>query len=173
MIQLVIILAIVFIVLTVLIFIMRKIKGVVISLLLALISLVGIVVYVLVVPESDLSVWVTENIAGSIAFDSEDVVDSGKPIWETKYDILSTDKTVDEAQQPINFVYDSNILDTLQNTNISELSDSFNSFILDRVCAIAASKLSEANKEYRIEFKDSYFVISIEESFVYAQLIKI
>ena len=66
-----IVLGLVFIGLLILAFLIRKIKGLLITILLAIGLLICGVVFVLVVPTNPVSIWVTENIAGATVVDSD------------------------------------------------------------------------------------------------------
>ena len=81
-----IVLGLVFIGLLILAFLIRKIKGLLITILLAIGLLIGGVVFVLAVPANPVSIWVTENIAGATVVDSNDKYRDGETIWSLDID---------------------------------------------------------------------------------------
>lgn len=88
-------LLIVFVVLVLLIALLRKIKGALITLVTAAALLIGFVSYVLAVPTSSVSIWVTQNVASAVTIDSANKYDSGDVIY--KWDIYSVEEKAEEG----------------------------------------------------------------------------
>ena len=147
----------VFIGLLILAFLIRKIKGLLITILLAIGLLIGGVVFVLAVPANPVSIWVTENIAGATVVDSNDKYRDGETIWSLDID----DST--EPELPT-FEYKN-----LNGINFDELSSKITTFITKRAIRTATSL---STSEYTLQFQDSYLIVRAEESSLQAEIVK-
>ena len=141
-----IILGLIFIGLLILAFLIRKIKGLLITILLAIALLIGGVVFVLAVPTNPVSIWVTENIAGATVVDSDNKYSDDEIIWSLDIG----DST--EHELPT-FEYKN-----WNEINFDELSSEITTFITKRAIRTA---LSLSTNEYTLQFQDSYLIIKI------------
>lgn len=152
-----IVLGLVFIGLLVLAFLIHKIKGLLIAILLAIGLLIGGVVFVLAVPTNPASIWVTENIAGATVVDSDNKYRSGETIWSL------------EIENSTNSELPTFECENWDEINFDELSSEITSFITKR--AISAA-ISLSTNEYTLQFQDSCLIIKTGESSLQAEIVK-
>lgn len=131
----IIVLGVVFVVLLIIILLFRKIKALLVAACLALVLIVGVTVYAIVVPSSQISIWFTQNIAAHMVMDPEDTYTDGNVIWQTK--------CTKASEHNITF-----------STDLSESLDALKEFVIAR-----AIDISDDNMPYTLTFKDSYLQI--------------
>ena len=140
----------VFCVLVLLLTVLRKIKGVVITIVMALVLLVGFSLYVLFVPSSKISMWVTQNVVSTLTLDSKGSYSEGEVIWT--WDIYTVEDTPSSTVPSYT-------------EDISEYGEAISSFLQDRISSTVISLLDKDEslvKGYTLVFKDA--VLSVDLS---------
>lgn len=144
----IIVLGVVFVVLLLIILLFRKIKALLVAACLALILTIGVTVYAIAVPTSQISIWFTQNIAAFIAIDPEDTYADGSIIWQIK-----CTKT---SEHNVTF-----------STDLSESLDTLKEFVIARAIDIA-----DDNMPYTLAFSDSYLKIDDINSEISITIVK-
>lgn len=158
-----VVMGIIFVVLAIALFVLRKIKGLVFSIVGALVLMVGFFIFVLVNPANPVSMWVTSNIAQNTVLDEDNEYSAGDIIWSqiiSREELTSKEKS--HAQSAISAAEKDKL-------------DHLVSFIESRVTDVIVQHLDEDTflKTYSLEFKDALLSVSSNLSSVTITITKI
>lgn len=148
------------VVLLVALFLLKKISSVVKSVLALVAIIVGFAGYVIFVPSSSVSIWVTENVASVVKLDNENRYESGDVLFTYEFNPTAEDN-VDEATS------ESDLL----TSGLQNVAGSMNKLLADRIEAIA-SKYIELQEEYTLSFSDSYLLMTPGELSMKIEIVK-
>lgn len=156
-----IVLGFIFVLLIVALFVLRKLKGIVFSILGALLLLVGFSIYVIVEPTSSVSMWVTSNIAHNTVLDSDDTYTTGEAIWSktfSKEELTNKTETTESAA-----------------AGEKDKLDYLVSFIETRIKSVIAEHLDKGDtflKTYSVEFKDALLSVDVDLGEITIKVVK-
>lgn len=148
------------VVLLVALFLLKKISSVVKSVLALVAIVVGFAGYVIFVPSSSVSIWVTENVASVVKLDNENRYEPGDILFTYEFNPTAEDDA-DEATS------ESDLL----TSGLQSVAGSMNKLLADRIEAIA-SKYIELQEEYTLSFSDSYLLMTPGELSMKIEIVK-
>lgn len=148
------------VVLLVALFLLKKISSVVKSVLALVAIVVGFAGYVIFVPSSSVSIWVTENVASVVKLDNENRYEPGDILFTYEFNPTAEDNA-DEATS------ESDLL----TSGLQNVAGSMNKLLADRIEAIA-SKYIELQEEYTLSFSDSYLLMTPGELSMKIEIVK-
>lgn len=148
------------VVLLVALFLLKKISSVVKSVLALVAIIVGFAGYVIFVPSSSVSIWVTENVASVVKLDNENRYEPGDILFTYEFN-PTTEDNADEATS------ESDLL----TSGLQSVAGSMNKLLADRIEAIA-SKYIELQEEYTLSFSDSYLLMTPGELSMKIEIVK-
>lgn len=135
---------------------LKKVASLVKLIIAIAIFLVGGTSYVIFVPTSPFSAWITTNVAAFITIDTDNKFADGDTIFT--YELSLKDDTEDEAEEEVT--------DFMQN-----VSENVSGFLADRIASIAAEYI-ELEESYTLVFSDSYLVITPGDYSASVEIIK-
>lgn len=148
------------VVLLVALFLLKRISSVVKSVLALVAIVVGFAGYVIFVPSSSVSIWVTENVASVVKLDNENRYEPGDVLFTYEFNPTAEDNA-DEATS------ESDLL----TSGLQNVAGSMNKLLADRIEAIA-SKYIELQEEYTLSFSDSYLLMTPGELSMKIEIVK-
>lgn len=148
------------VVLLVALFLLKKISSVVKSVLALVAIVVGFAGYVIFVPSSSVSIWVTENVASVVKLDNENRYEPGDVLFTYEFNPTAEDNADDATSES-----------DLLTSGLQNVAGSMNKLLADRIEAIA-SKYIELQEEYTLSFSDSYLLMTPGELSMKIEIVK-
>lgn len=128
---------------------MRKLGKAAIAIGIVLVAFAALVGVVLFAPSSSISIWVTERVAPTISFDSNDAYEDGE--------VIMTFKVLQEGET-------SNTKSEVSITSsLKDIKKTAQDFIEDRVSALVKKRLVGLKENYVLCFKDAYMILVPDE----------
>lgn len=148
------------VVLLVALFLLKKISSVVKSVLALVAIVVGFAGYVIFVPSSSVSIWVTENVASVVKLDNENRYEPGDVLFTYEFNPTAEDNAEEATSES-----------DLLTSGLQSVAGSMNKLLADRIEAIA-SKYIELQEEYTLSFSDSYLLMTPGELSMKIEIVK-
>lgn len=148
------------VVLLVALFLLKKISSVVKSVLALVAIVVGFAGYVIFVPSSSVSIWVTENVASVVKLDNENRYEPGDILFTYEFNPTAEDNAEEATSES-----------DLLTSGLQNVAGSMNKLLADRIEAIA-SKYIELQEEYTLSFSDSYLLMTPGELSMKIEIVK-
>lgn len=148
------------VVLLVALFLLKKISSVAKSVLALVAIVVGFAGYVIFVPSSSVSIWVTENVASVVKLDNENRYEPGDVLFTYEFNPTAEDNAEEATSES-----------DLLTSGLQNVAGSMNKLLADRIEAIA-SKYIELQEEYTLSFSDSYLLMTPGELSMKIEIVK-
>lgn len=124
---------------------LKKAGKAAIAIVSALVVIVGLCAVVIFIPSSKLSIWVTENIAPFIEFDSGNIYNDGDAIITLK---VLEEEGSDRKKTKITAYSD-----------YDDVKKATQDFINERISAVIERRLENLEETYVLSFKDAYMLL--------------
>lgn len=145
--------------LLVMIFLLKKISGIVKLLLVIVVLALGFASVILFVPSNPLSIWVAENVASKITIDADGKYTNEEVIFT--YEFNPSAESNNEKSED----------DNLLTSSLRDVTGAMSKFLVDRIVAIASDYI-EKKEEYTLSFSDAYLIMTPGDVSMKIEIIK-